>query len=97
MKFESHITFPISSAKTVEKIGIFSGWKYSQIEGDALLGAKPYCYLTAYEPTEEELYNRMMTVKAFAETSGIEVLRTKIERIIYDSKTGLNELEGVYE
>jgi hypothetical protein len=92
-KFESHITFHINDADKVKALGETRGWKFSQIEGDALMGAKPYCYLTAYDPNERTMFSNMLSVVAAATDQSVGVLRTKIERIIWDSKTGVDELE----
>jgi hypothetical protein len=91
-KFESHITFHISAAETVKTIGASHGWKYSQIEGDALMGAKPYCYLTGYAPDGRELQQSMNAVVDAVNQQGAMALRTKIEQIVWDTKTGVNEL-----
>ncbi len=91
-KFESHITFHISAADTVKAVGDSYGWKYSQIDGDALMGAKPYCYLTGYAPDGHELHRDMNAVVNAARKQGVQELRTKIEQIVWDTKTGVNDL-----
>ena len=92
-KFESHITCHIKDAAEVERIGTLYNWKFSKIDGDALMGAKPFCYLTAYNPTKAGMYTDMLLRKSSLENAGVEVLRTKIEEIIWDTKTGLNNME----
>jgi len=91
-KFESHITFNVKDAEKVKLMGEWYNWKYSQIEGDALLGPKPYCYLTSYEPVLSDLKFRMDKIVEDAKIRAVDVLRTKIERIVWDTKTGVDEL-----
>lgn len=93
-KYEAHITCDIENAKHVENIGDAQGWKYSAIHGDALLGKKPYCYLTAYEPDAKHLMDRMELAADYLVEGGVFVYRKKIERIIYDTKTGVDEING---
>lgn len=92
-KFETHITCPIEFAATVERVGEEHGFKFSKIDGDALMGAKPYCYLTAYEPDADRLYERMRGACLTLILQNVPILREKIERIIYDTKTSVNELD----
>lgn len=92
-KYESHITCHVKDADLVEHIGSVAGWKFSKIDGDALMGAKPYCYLTAYNPSQQLMYEDMIATQNILSKRGCEVLRTKIEEIIWDTKTGLNNME----
>jgi hypothetical protein len=90
-KFEAHITMDKVHGSRL-KDGL-KGWQYSAIDDDPIMGQKPYCYLTAYDPDALNLKYRMDDVVDILETEmGILALRTKIERIIYDSKTGVDEL-----
>lgn len=93
-KFESHLTTHIKFADIVEKCCTpESGFKFSKIDGDALMGAKPYCYITAYDSDKFKLFDRMEFAKRHLSNEwGIETLRIKIEEIIYDTKTGVNNL-----
>lgn len=92
-KFESHLTMHVNDGRIVEEIGHGLGWKYSQIEGDALMGPKPYCYLTGYDPDGKALLARANDLKRQIEANGVEVLRVKIEEIVYDTKTGVDSLQ----
>lgn len=93
MKFEAHITFDRKYVAGVYEISkMYNEWKFSQFDADPVMGDKPYCYLTSYNVDSTKLLNEMGACVAFAELDGIHVLRQKIERIIYDTKTGLNEL-----
>jgi hypothetical protein len=90
-KYEAHITLDKAVAPRV-KAGL-KDWQYSAIDDDPIMGQKPYCYLTAYDPDAKMLKARMDQVVDILNTEmGIEVLRTKVERIIFDSKTGVDEL-----
>lgn len=91
-KFESHITCYIQDANKVMEVGEVLGWKFSKIDGDPLMGAKPYCYLTRYEPNEKVLFSEMNAAEVMLKREMVPVLRTKIERIIWDTKTGVDEI-----
>lgn len=88
MIFEAHITCHIRHAIVVEKLSKELHWNFSKIEGDPLLGAKPHCYLTSHAITFLELYGRMKAAVGVCSQEGVEVLREKIELIMYDTKTG---------
>ena len=92
-KYEAHITMDKVHAPKI-KNGI-GQWSYSAIDDDPLMGQKPYCYLTAYDPDANHLLEKMNFTTKYLEGEGIPVLRTKIERIIFDSKTGVDEILGV--
>lgn len=92
-KFEAHITLPREQSDEVEKMALDSGWTYSAIDGDPVMGKQAYCYLTAYDPNDENLLKRMRIVTAMLKQRDVHVLREKIERIVYDTKTGVNEVE----
>lgn len=90
MTFECHITCHIKDSEKVEEESIFSKhWKFSKIDGDPLLGAKPHCYLTCHSVGFKDIKEDMNTTAERLTSKGIEVLRKKIEEIVYDSKTGV--------
>lgn len=95
--YEAHLTFPKEYAKNVEALLEYEdlqGWVYSVITGCPLLGSGTYCYLTGYRKEKPEvLKSEMDIIESIAKTSGIPILRSKIEHIVFDSKTGVNELE----
>lgn len=95
-KFEAHLTFHISHAVAVKGFADAnpdSAIKYSAIDGDALMGDKPYCYLTSYDSDGDRLLRRCQAVSTVLEMiASVPTLRTKVEQIVYDSKTGVNEL-----
>lgn len=92
-KYEAHLTMDKVHAERL-KPGI-RDWQYSAIDDDPLMGQKPYCYLTAYDPDPEFLLERMNQVVAILYEMSIPVLRRKVERIVYDSKTGVDEINEV--
>lgn len=92
-KYEAHITMD-KTPDAVAKVGDgVAGWQYSCIDDDPVMGQKPYCYLTGYHADRHTLAGRMRYVCAELEKVGVPVLRTKIERIVFDSKTGWNDPE----
>jgi hypothetical protein len=91
-KFESHITCRREQRDSVERVGLARGWKGSAIDPDPIMGDKPYCYLTAYDSDVDRLKVQMEATAEALLREGLDVLRCKIERIVYDTKTDVNEL-----
>lgn len=91
-KYECHITCAREHAAQVESLGKTMRWSFSQIDGDPLMGQQPYCYLTHYHTDGLELKISMALVSRALRAGGVPVLREKIERIVYDTKTGVNEI-----
>lgn len=96
-KFEAHITFEKKDAEAVrnsliENGGTIVNWKFSAFDADPVMGDKPYVYLTAYDTSEHQLLMRMNGAVTVAGKFGAHALREKIERIIYDTKTGVDEI-----
>lgn len=94
-KYEAHITCPRSDGKKIKKfIDAFEpGWKYSAFDADPLMGNKPFAYLTAYDPSPVSLLRRMTNIVSVLGDLDITVLRQKIERIVYDTKTKVDEIK----
>lgn len=88
-KFEAHITCPREASAVVEALA-GEHWKFSAIDGDPLLGKQPYCYLTAYDTSADALLGRVTAMAHQIRCRDVEVLREKIEEIIYDTKTGVD-------
>lgn len=86
-KFEAHITCPREDSGVVAERSN-EHWVFSAIDGDPVMGKRPYCYLTGYSTSAEELLGRMTAMAAMLRADGVEVLREKMEEIIYDTKTG---------
>lgn len=89
--FESHITFQMDHAKHVKDIerslaGMQIKWRYSQIDGDPVLGAKVFCYLSAHAGDFMTLKQSMEAVVRISWQAGIKPRRTKIEAILLDER-----------
>lgn len=85
--FEAHITYDRVWADQVKILGAEVGWKFSQTDGDPIMGNRVFCYLTAYDRDPHSLLARMNKITAACE---MPHERTKIEKIVYDSKTKLD-------
>ncbi len=93
-KYECHITCSRIDSNKVLKIAEETKWKFSAIDGDPIMGKEPYCYLTQYCSDPKDLYDSMKLVCRLLTSYDVKVLREKIEQIIYDTKTGVDELGG---
>lgn len=93
---EAHITANIEHATVVRDMAEHTGWIYSQIAGCPLLGPGTYCYLTSYDRDAHRLKRDMRAVCESLEKQGVTVLRSKIEHIVFDTKTDVNELMEGY-
>ncbi len=91
-KFEAHITMPREQRDLVERQASIMGWSFSIIDGDPIMGQKPYCYLTAYHTDGQKLLAVMNEVSGVLSKGGVTILREKLEEILYDTKTGHNVL-----
>jgi len=78
-KFEAHITFHRADRMVVKDIGEVHGWSYSAFDADPIMGDKPYCYLTAYDPDSDKLLARMKSVATGCSAMDVLILRQKIE------------------
>lgn len=98
-KFEAHITLPREQGRDAAKVALYyyayggPNWQSSNFDADPVMGDKPYSYLTAYYTDEKVLLERVRGMEEILKGNGIEVLRSKVERIIYDTKTGVNEID----
>ena len=93
-RFEAHMTFDKHDARRIEATAERTGWVYSVITGCPILGQGTYCYLTNYNRESDTLLREMREIESELTQEGIKTLRSKIENIVYDSKTGVNEIEG---
>lgn len=91
-KFEAHITMPRAQADIVQQHAELLGMTFSAIDGDPVMGKQAYCYLTAYAPDGMELLAKVHAASRVLAQSGVEILREKVERIMFDSKTSVDEL-----
>lgn len=91
-RYEAHITVDIAFAKEVQIAGHATGWTYSQIHDCPIMGNNTYCYLTHYNTNAETLKDQIDAIIALLSIGNIPILRAKIKQIIYDTKTGVNQL-----
>lgn len=90
MIFEAHIILPSSEASRVASWAKEEAAAWSlEIDGDPLLGVKPHCHLNRHYERYEWLLSSMLDTRNRLRAQGIEVLRMKIELIMYDTKTGV--------
>lgn len=93
VRYEAHMTFDQKHAAMIEEESYRLGWVFSVITGCPILGTGTYCYLTNYVADAPQLLlGAMAAISKEFEARGITTLRAKIEHIVYDSKTGVNEL-----
>jgi len=89
MNFECHITVHAISADRAQQVADDLRWKTSEIARDPLLGDATYFYLTRHDSRYEDLIEHMHGTCDALLALGIEVVRKKIELIMYDNKTGV--------
>lgn len=93
--YEAHITFTAGTGEleTLKESVLGMKWKFSMIDGDANLGAGRKLYATRqYNYTkndEQDLIARLLESASSLETLGAEILRRKIEVVIYDDRSSL--------
>lgn len=86
MSYESHITFDRDIADQVREFAVEIGWKFSQIDGDPVLGDKVFCYLSQHDLDQEKLTIDMEKAVKTARSRGLKPIRQKIEKIIFDQR-----------
>ena len=90
-KFECHITLnkpkTIAEAKQIFKIVAQTRMKTSWITGDPVLGAGKWFYISGYNESYDELFISMKKVVVELTKLNVEIVREKIEQILYDTKT----------
>jgi hypothetical protein len=82
--YELHITFKGPLKETPPR-----PWKYSQIDGDPILGDGVKAYLTRQVKANvviEEVKNLLKEPTKWLSDLGHHILREKIERVVYDTK-----------
>jgi hypothetical protein len=87
--YECHITM-IGNPEIIEGMVKDTGWHFSKIDGDPLLGSGVKCYATTNidkdHITLESCITLMNSVAIHLSKQGISVIRQKIEDIVYDTK-----------
>ncbi len=86
MKFECHITCHVRDAEVAACVAEALHWKTSEIARDPTLGGATYFYLTSHGATYVHLFGRMQEASSSLRHLGVEVVREKIEHIVYDTK-----------
>jgi hypothetical protein len=88
--YECHITLIVPPLMLVPSIlEEKTGWKFSRIDGDPVLGPGVKSYLTRHYPDhlpEVEVKAHLADAVEMVRHLGFEVLREKIEVVIHDSK-----------
>ncbi len=85
--YECHVTVEKPSQPAMyEQLAKDLGWKTSFIDGDPVLGQKVYFYFTCNHVDFVSIKDKM---GALAQRLGPDAIRQKIEKIVYDTKTGL--------
>ena len=84
--FETHITCMTKDAEKATEIANTFKWKTSQIARDPVLGEDTYFYLTKHHGDLQAAMEDMENVHYHLHEKRVEVIRKKIEAIIYDNK-----------
>lgn len=91
-KYESHITLlkpkSIHDARILFRVANEHNMKTSWITGDPVMGAGKWFYINGYDTCFEDILIKVKSASKALKDSGFEVVREKIEQIIYDTKTG---------
>lgn len=86
--YECHVTM-IGDAVNIENSVSKIGWKFSKIDGDPILGEGIKCYATKHYPAKLEandVVHLVQEVSSVLKNKGHNILRDKVELVIYDSK-----------
>ena len=91
-KFECHITVHkpkfTRHARLLFAAAAKGKMKTSWITGDPVLGAGKWFYISGYSESYLQLLENMTKVADDIRSMGFEVIREKLEQIMYDTKTG---------
>lgn len=94
--YECHITLPppatAEERTRLEAMARNYHFKTSQIDGDPVLGAKVFFYLTGHDTEFNSMKGRMDDLSLRVAAAGVKVLRCKIEQILYDDRFVEGEL-----
>ncbi len=91
-RYESHITLlkPDSTEKAKKLLDLAAKHKMkcSWITGDPVLGVGKWFYISGYDTDFTVLKDKVMSMSMYLKAAGFEVVREKIEQIMWDTKTG---------
>jgi hypothetical protein len=90
--YEGHLTVDATYATEVRKLESHDVI-FSQISGCPILGQGEYCYLTVYSEHMENAIGWLSSLSRKLNELNVPVLRSKVEHIIYDTKTGVGITE----
>lgn len=87
MTYEVHITMKSSSEIARQAVEGLD-WKFSCIDGDPALGDHVFCYATKHFPISNDLQSIIQQTNITAKTLSdyAEVVRQKVELIVYDTR-----------
>lgn len=80
--------------KQVEPLVNATRWKFSAIDGDPVLGKGVLCYATSHFKGSLETVDVVVAMGIVADglrSKGVEVVRQKVERVVFDTKVALRE------
>lgn len=85
--FEVHLMFEKEHADLVKRLAErYQAWKYSQIDGDPVLGKRVFCYLTTHSTDFLKAKDVMDMMARLACDMDVRPLRSKIEIVVYDHR-----------
>lgn len=87
--YECHITM-LGDKEQIRRCVEATGWKFSAIDGDPVLGAGVKCYATMFYNQRVPEYQVQAAVRVAANElteAGIQVTRRKVELVIFDDRS----------
>lgn len=85
--YELHITYAVKDASIIRACAGATGCKFSQMDGDPVLGPHVYCYLSAHSVSMRATMEGMDAAVEYVQKQyGITPIRTKIEMIVFDKR-----------